>query len=767
MAGDRAPQPSKEAWEVWKQSIRKWYLTENWTCGEIQRALEAQRFRVSERQIKNRLNEWKFERKKTLYPLYLAMLVVSEHYKERGVEVEFDVPKRETRVIYTTQKVKKECERVRKRLMSNSESINLPALHEAECLLAEAEISWKERQLVVHRDLTQPHGNLVPWDGHARNIACCVFSPKAEADIVVLHENSPFNDFHCQRDGYFVTSDSYSGSGFRGYQNGSAHPSPSLSEGESAIYTPRSIQTPQSLSLGKPEVSPLSYCIPPFTPRSDQISSTSSRTHVTPRFNAGQPLDQATLASDPPTSPSTFCSVKLEQDVGPSHICFSSENHLRSSALVMNQPSTTKSMCHRCDTPHKDYEFSNMINSLKHEPATLKSEYLEGSSFLNGIPLDRDASADDHKLTASRWAAPYYMQCISNVPQDVLQHAKAQSMQALRYALEHNNEFILPCLSWSILILGQPERMKQLAELLHASCVVINQHELVRDSFTYAIPFRYAWAWASNNEVEMKLAGRCLERSHTQIRHIWTKNHPNYFVSGYLYAWHLLLQQEYAKAIDLLTENLPVCESTMGPHDLLTISCLAVVSRAYGEIGNLREAVRYLRKAMIATQTLEADSDDTQVYRPALQRFRLSLLARHADLIFHLGEYLNAEEQFWGVLRVHGQLYGLSNVDTWNAATGLRCVLQKTGREALGEEAWGYMLKGWEWEHYRNWYSKRGEKLPAPPPAPPCWWPFQVQRSANAGSPAEDSDMEGYQDEALTRASPDRISDAFAAMTTR
>ncbi|EXJ58107.1 hypothetical protein A1O7_05531 [Cladophialophora yegresii CBS 114405] len=162
MAADRSPQPPKEAWERRKHVIRRWYLTENRTCEDIQRTLENEGFKVSERQIKNRLSEWKFERKKTPFQQYVAMLVVADYYKSCGVDIDFEVPKREERVTYTTQKVRKECERVKKRYATRGQPLHLPSLSHAQAILEQNKISWSEKHLVVRPNVfEQDH----PYNG--------------------------------------------------------------------------------------------------------------------------------------------------------------------------------------------------------------------------------------------------------------------------------------------------------------------------------------------------------------------------------------------------------------------------------------------------------------------------------------------------------------------------------------------------------------------------------------------------------------------------
>jgi len=203
----------------------------------------------------------------------------------------------------------------------------------------------------------------------------------------------------------------------------------------------------------------------------------------------------------------------------------------------------------------------------------------------------------------------------------------------------------------------------------------------------------------------------------------------------------LVRRRNYARAITLLTDNLPVCAKEMGRHDLLTISCLTVISRAHAEVGNLHEAVHYCREAMEATQLLEEIEQQryqVDVHRPVLQRFRLELLARHGALIFHLQDHINAEKQLWRVLHIRGQLCGLKNGDTWEAVRTLGLVLQNNGQGAIWQELMSFIKKGYDWENWRDGYiqnlPEHGMKPGPPPAAPPCWWPFTFDKSIKAGS---------------------------------
>ncbi|EXJ81011.1 hypothetical protein A1O3_07299 [Capronia epimyces CBS 606.96] len=120
------------------------YLCENRTCAQVQEYLEENDFHVNTRQIKNRLNEWKFECKKTRADQYLAMLYVADFHAAEGYDVIFSVPKREERENYSTRKVRKECDRIRKKRDPDRSLSEPNTLDEAEKILIDADIKWKQ-----------------------------------------------------------------------------------------------------------------------------------------------------------------------------------------------------------------------------------------------------------------------------------------------------------------------------------------------------------------------------------------------------------------------------------------------------------------------------------------------------------------------------------------------------------------------------------------------------------------------------------------------
>ncbi|KIW91849.1 uncharacterized protein Z519_07819 [Cladophialophora bantiana CBS 173.52] len=797
MVGDRSPQPPRETWEALKPDIRRWYLWENQTCEDIQKQLRLRSIFVSQRQIKNRLNEWKYERKKTPHQYYLAMLVVADTWKARGGEAVFEVPKREERVTYNTQKVKKECERVKKRYISRHRgSFKLPTLYEAEYTLRLAGISWKDKDLglLMHPDT-------------ARQVQLSVPPPSWHAD---LHDLPHRPRSASNRD--MLTNCGSTPTFFLNRQVDKDLQMPTLGPGQLCNSTSdeleHQIRSPLMISptntsphdISPPNMSPLSLLphnisppnmspaslLPPWisppsiSPPNLSPPNTSPMMYTPPKTGSLERLS-------PPTGTGAMCDFQIPSlepialepipsvevpwpddqgnrvnasdglfqvdparwPLSPPPETFQVEDGFYSppystysmtsaaaSVVLASPPETilTPNACRSCQPPHdhQSYDFSESIGSLC---KGIKHEQPEYSVYLHPVCSFQGPHEEDHKLSASQWAAPYYLQCFSEQLQEgILEYRKSQSMQILQYALEHNNEFILPCLSWTMLVLGQTQRMEQLADFLTASCSVISSQPAMRKSFTYEVPFRYALAWACNDLEEMESHGESLGRSHTQIGQVWGREHPNFFVSGYLYAWHSMWKGDYDHALRLLTGSLPVCERTMGRHDLLTINCLSIAARAYAHLGHFKEALQCYRRAMGATQLLEEDQSHVELHGPVLQLFRSTLLSRHAMVLFRLQDPLSAEKQLRKVLDIRVLTRGVKSLMIWWAAWPLASLLQHTGHFAESNSLMEELFQWHYWEQEAEWCIENGER---PPPRPLFHWlRFERDRIKREESPS-------------------------------
>lgn len=328
---------------------------------------------------------------------------------------------------------------------------------------------------------------------------------------------------------------------------------------------------------------------------------------------------------------------------------------------------------------------------------------------------------DDHKSDASRWAAPYYTQCFAtHTDEEAIKHSKSLSMEALQTALKQDNQYILPCLSWTMLVLGSNLRMEQLVDFLRSSCDIIRQQPKMRESFTYELPFRYALAWASNDLVRMDEHGKSLPISLHLTRLLWGRLHPNYLVTAHFYAWDLIRRRDYQQAILLLEECLPISARVMGQHDLLTVTCLVIASRAYTEIGNVRVAAAYLQKALDAIEAREKawTGDVNGFHHRVWEQYQATLHFRLAQLKLYQNDHSAAEQGFWHVLQTRTYFCGLEDSATWSAVCTLCEIFDKSGRERLSNYLKEYMHKWLHWDNNRAWFEERGKK---PPPEPKLW----------------------------------------------
>ncbi|OAP59947.1 hypothetical protein AYL99_04949 [Fonsecaea erecta] len=734
MVGDRSPQPPRETWEALKPDIRRWYLRENRTCEYIQKQLRLRSIFVSERQIKNRLSEWKYERKKTPHQHYLAMSVVAEAFKARGHEAVFEVPKREELVTYNAQKVKKECERVKKRYLSHRESLRLPTLFEAEYTLRVAGISWKFKDhLVMHNNHAariQLYGPPLQWHTSPHDLPHRIVTVR-NGDILTNGGSVPTLLENRQDDEDSPLSQLDPVHTCNSPEDDPVSQSPSPPKISPKPNTPPSVTSPQDLPPPILTAATTGSQFLPLEPIScNELSWKALMAEVTDGRNVFFPMNptHAVLSSTLETFP--------VEDEAHSRLHANCSISPTASLFVLASPSDTifnPNACRSCPPPHshQSYDFGESIGTLckgiKYEPP-------EYPTYFHSVCSFQDSSEEDRKLSASQWAAPYYVQCFSEQPQEgILEYRKSQSMHILQYALEHNNEFILPCLSWTMLVLGQTQRMGQLADFLSASCSIISSQPAMRKSYTYEVPFRYALAWASNDLDEMELHGDSLGRSHTQIGQIWGREHPNFFVSGYLYAWHSIWRGDYHGALRLLTNSLPVCERTMGRHDLLTINCLSIAARAYAHLGHIKAAVQCYRRAMSATQLLEEDQAHVEAHGPVLQLFRSTLLARHAMLLFRLQDPFGAEKQLRKVLDIRLLIRGVHNLIIWWAAWPLASLLQETGQYA---DANALINELHQWHYWEQEVDRCMHVGLSPPPRPLFQWlRFGLSRTKREESP--------------------------------
>lgn len=711
MASPRSPGLTKEEWEEEKAAIRQMYLAENKPCKDIRVYLEQKRkSKVTERQIKNRLNEWKFECKKTRAQHYLAMLSLANICATQGMEVSFDVPKRHTREEFGIKKVKKECDRIRKRCDKDHIPFTVHSLEVAHKILYEAGISWRTSVPRYDSLDTTPSGvpqtkDCSPLSGQdsSGGISPACGQGMVDQDAEKNWTCSPASE---------QTSPSVSGSCSSGIA-GSQGTSPSMDE---PVYTPGDsddgADTPSGASISP--VFPDSQVIPD----SDVSHPGPWRLAVQCRKDVsmksgGSSSSRAVLSRSIEAASPPFMLPPVQNNIcGSERSCYRALYHPSPALDRWSKVSPSPSMRFKRETP-KDFDFFESFGSIGIDLVAADSRsdpwnYSKGGHF----PLNKPDGV--HKMNACRWASPYYSQCFKDhVDEIALEKSKYLAMQTLKRSLKEDNQWIFPCLIWMVLILGSNLRMTELADFLSASCAIIDADPDMANSFTFAVPFQYTLAFATNNLHLISHWGGCLPRAHEQTRNIWGESHPNFLVICHFYAWHALRNQDYDRAIPLLRHCLPICERVMGSHSLVTINCLAIMSRAYEETNNFQWAMEYVQTAL----------DRLNVHRPEMEKFRLTLLQRLASIkLRHTDDLQAAEKHLLDVLYGRGFLSGLDTKATWSTVHSLCEVFSKTGRVNQAGELLDYLTKRLNWERDRDWYVENKME----PPPPPWWWPSEA-----------------------------------------
>ncbi|KAK5213646.1 hypothetical protein LTR47_000834 [Exophiala xenobiotica] len=656
MTSTKAPCHPREVWEAWKGTIAQMYLRENKTCGEIRTHLLGKNFPCSERQIKNRLSEWKFECKKTPSQHYLAMLVVAEAYPADGYEVMFDVPKRHDREVFSLKKIKKECDRVKKKCHKDRTRFGPPSLEDAQRILCDANIrvNWEPTG-------TQPL--FQPCVCHKGNDNTYCYGANCSAEVG-----------RCSVDGWTYQAPEPVNSSFS-----TNYSSPSIMS--SHRCSPSCVNTPcTAFSDDKLHASSMvSSGTKDLGSRSVHIIR-ENISHTPPPDDPEPPSESAELASL-----HAALDLKLGLSSPPASLCDEEE-------------------------PMPDFDFSQVLD-------TNDSEEENGDGGIGGPWRWRKDNMNLHRMNVCGWAAPYYWQFFQECTDPTtLKLSKRQSIHILQQSLRDDKNLLYPCLDWVLAVLGSQNRMAELKDFISTSCTVIDNDPELRKNKAFAVPFHYAMAFANYDYTQMDHWGNELSNAYLEVRNRWGERHPNSLVVAHFCAWHALHCRQFDEAVTLLTHSLPICEEVMGRHNLLTINCLTILSRAFEEAQNIDGAMVYLQSALSRFVSK----------RPDLEKLRLILVQRLALIqLRHTNDLHSAEQNLLQVLCARGFLGGLDSKQTWSTIHRLGELFFTTGRIQQGHTLIDYCTKRLNWQraHDDDCCHAPREK----PPDLPWWWPFEVR----------------------------------------
>ncbi|KEF59823.1 uncharacterized protein A1O9_04671, partial [Exophiala aquamarina CBS 119918] len=282
--------------------------------------------------------------------------------------------------------------------------------------------------------------------------------------------------------------------------------------------------------------------------------------------------------------------------------------------------------------------------------------------------MDRLSLAGEQKMHVSQWAGPWFWHAFGNGL--ALPTSKSDAIDILKRLLREqpDNQYIFPCLSWMILILGSNGKHAELKEFLTASCAVIDEE--TNQNLLYSSIFHYALAVREKNTHDKRKYGENFARLHEPMKLVWRSDHPNVLVNLTFWAWYLLDEQRYPEAIELLEGSLPSFERVMGRHDLLAINCRTILSRAYEDTRNYPQAIFHLEQALQFMGN----------HRRELDAFSFELHGRLADLKKHNGDLASAEQHLRYCIQGRMQTFGLRDQSIWYFINLLCGLLGDTGR---------------------------------------------------------------------------------------
>lgn len=713
MESPRNSNHTRDDWEARKPLIQRLYLKENKTCKHIRKYLEIEeKFKVTERQIKNRLNEWGLESKKTCARHYQAMQAVLDHLEGHGLDIDFLVPKRGDRVVYSARKVKKECERIRKREMRMGCFRPCP-VEIAHQILMEAQIVWSQSASSNSTSMA----SLV----HAQISATTTPSSDQAASVVDTPDDDPLKPQSVTNTDLSDASPTTTVSDLMDDDISYIDPETPSEDGlrpqhgqELAPHASIRLPFRESLHLDVSlDVRSLFWLRNVWKHRRICHSSSLSTCNELPCLALSKSLETQFIfkqrtaltgydrpnASSSTGGPHEFTSVNTAAGLKrggidlmffPKLRCLCGARETREVvSSTAGQPNSHNRHLRLRLPRGSDADYSVEIEYSSRETSNAEQQHSDAQC---------EIKVDMGSMHARHWAAPFIRQCfVTPTDQTSLEVAKMQSVSILKDMLRQNDSPpILPDLSWAVMILGSNLRIDELKDLLRTCQETIETYSENEMDLSLGLLFKYALASVSSDVRLMDELSEDLPLFFAQCGLRWSGNHPNFLVASHFYAWDLIRLGDYGRAIPLLMACLPISIRMMGAHDTLTINCLVMLSRAYKETKEHFWALFFLREAMGALDDLRQQ----ETRSPYLDCFCLSLLYRQGQLLCGIGDNdALAERQYWRVLWGRMAILGLKSGATWSVARRLRTIYKQTGRIQSSKYLKDYMDARWMWEN--------------------------------------------------------------------
>ncbi|KAK6383705.1 hypothetical protein LTS17_002997 [Exophiala oligosperma] len=677
MSNARSLHHPRDAWEIWREAIGHLYLAENRTCGYIKAFLISNHFPCSERQIKNRLRDWKLERKKTPSQHYLAMMSVANNERNAGYEIVFKVPKRWGMEHFNLKKIKKECDRVKKRFGRAHDDFSLPSLENARLVLRNAGITPFLGRPAPYPDISGAPGDykryslgnpfatytgwIVPSDdsvqvsgGDFERRSVCIFlenPPTCHSSPTAVQTSAIQVDNLC-----------------------------TIASGDDlASSLPMSVvvKNPPSPQWPLCEDNGMNWepCILDDQPRSLAYPEPTTVLHDT--------LPTVALCPDR----TSFVIALLDTRSGFTSLqCYD----------FKEEPMTNFEISRNQDIIMKEGNYNNLHANQYSKP-------VESGLFRRGIdigPMDISHSSQDPK------------DFVNDITQD------DDESRVVYGLLDGVGEWLLPTLIWMQVILASDGREKDLKQFLSNTCNTLEQAHYLENKDAFAVPFRYVWADLIRHSNGRIYWGQKLPFAQTQIINIQGFYHPNTFIIEHYTAWCDMYCGRLRKGVTTLKASLAVCEAYLGLDSIVTITRWVLISRGLEKQDNLDEALVYITKA---TKQLNGSRSD-------LAKYRFMILHRRGVIELQTNRLEEAEQHLLAALLGRFEVCGLEDNATWSSVSQYTHALVLTGRVDTATEVSDYFTRRLNWERNLEWTIGHQEDLDIPDP--PSWMSAEFHSKA-------------------------------------
>lgn len=301
---------------------------------------------------------------------------------------------------------------------------------------------------------------------------------------------------------------------------------------------------------------------------------------------------------------------------------------------------------------------------------------IDGSTGTN-IPIARTTTPppmlpspcpSHHRRLATEVATPFYFH--SPITSASSELSKAAAMEKFKYILlvAPRNRDILPLLSWMATVLATNGKMEQLHDFVAECCHVFDQYD---DQYSLlSTPYRYMLAYCEADEDGMNTHGSQFATGIERLIEVYGPCHSTVLISEYYCAWHEMSSPSgWTKARSMLETCLKKSEEEMGPCNLMTINCLAVLARGYAE-NDLHDHARSMFQS--ALHRLGAVAGPLEAYRLVI----LDRLAGEEEYLDNPDAALNGYKEVYE-RRLH--CLSLHNEDTTAALLSLTQLLRRKG----------------------------------------------------------------------------------------